>query len=125
MRTAINLAIIRKKRILLVKKNRTWIFPGGKPNSGEFDVDCLYRELKEELPDAKMVVEKYYGSFVGKTPYKEDNLEAIVYLGKLLTNFGKPSSEINDAKFIKDFEEYNLSDITKKIINSLKKDNYL
>ncbi len=125
MRKAINLAVIEDKHLLLVKKDKTWILPGGKPEFGESPFACLLREFKEELPDSRVYIGNYYHSFIGKTPYRGDNLEAKVYFGGLLGLPGEPSSEISDVRFIKNFEKYNLSDITNKIINSLKKDNYL
>ena len=99
--------------------------PGGKPGFGESHFACLLREFNEELPETGIFIGEYYGSFTGITPHKGDELETRVYFGNLLTNLGKPSSEINDVKFIKDFEKYNLSNISQKIVNSLKEDNYL
>lgn len=125
MRKAINLAVIENKKILLVKKNETWILPGGKPNyPEESDEAVLFREFNEELPKTKIEILSYYNSFIGKTPHKGDELEAKVYFGRV-SNLGKPSSEINDLKYMNNFNEYILSDITIKIVNSLKRDNYL
>lgn len=125
MRRAINLAVIEEGKLLLVKKNKTWIFPGGKPEPYENDLMCLNREFMQELSGTKIIVEKYYKSFIGKTPHSETDLEARVYFGKINGKFGNASAEISDRKFISDFENYNLSDITDKIVNSLKEDNYL
>jgi 8-oxo-dGTP pyrophosphatase MutT (NUDIX family) len=125
MRKAINLAVIENKKILLVKKNETWILPGGKPNYPEERDECvLFREFEEELPKTNIEILNYYKSFIGKTPYKGDELEAKVYFGRV-NNLGNPSSEISDVKYINYFSEYTLSDITIKIVNSLKRDNYL
>jgi len=125
MRNAINLAIITNKGILLVKKKQTWILPGGKPDfENESDEQVLNREFSEELPLTRIKINEFYKSISGITPHRGDELEAKVYFGKL-TGEIKPSSEINDAKYIKNFQDYNLSDITKKIIDSLIKDKYL
>lgn len=125
MRKAVNLAVICEGEILLVRKKDVWILPGGKPKKEESNLDCLVREFKEELSGTKIIINSYYKPFVGETPYKKDNLKAEVYFGKIKEKLGKPSSEIRDRRFVSDFEKYNLSDITEKIINSLIEDNYL
>ena len=125
MRKAINLAVIENKKMLLVKKNETWILPGGKPDyPEESDENVLFREFNEELPKTKIKILDYYKSFTGITPHKGDELETKVYFGEV-SNLGKPSSEINDVKYINDFYNYTLSNITIKIVKSLKEDNYL
>jgi 8-oxo-dGTP diphosphatase len=119
MRRAINLAVCEDEKILIVRKRNVWILPGGKPEEGEGDLECLEREIMEELGTG-MIMWTLYGSFTGKTPHKNDILEAIVYLGDF-----RPSREISEARFVNNPYDYNLSDITKEIIDSLKKDNYI
>jgi len=125
MRRAVNLIVIQKKRILLVRKGEVWILPGGKPEKDECDSECLKREMREELPRLKYFVNSYYGTFIGKTPHKKDYLEAAVYIGGLENNLMESSAEITDARFVDNFKKYNISDITKKIINSLIERGYL
>jgi 8-oxo-dGTP diphosphatase len=126
MRTAINSAIINSnKEILLVKKRDTWILPWGKPEAGEREIDCLQREVKEELNGATLANIIYYDDVVGTTPHKGDLLQAKVYFADLITDTLQASAEISEAKFTKDFDNYNLSDISSKIINLLKKDGKL
>ena len=124
MRKAINLAVIDDNKLLLVRKRKTWILPGGKPEGNESDKECLIREIGEELSGTIFVVCDYYKSFKGETPYKKDMLEAVVYFG-IIECLGIPFSEISEVRYINDFENYNLSDITRKIVDSLKLDRYL
>ena len=124
MRRAINLAAIHDGKLLLVKKKQVWILPGGKPEIGETDLECLTRELSEELPQLTTMNYVQYGSFVGITPHAGDMLEAIVFLGEVNGEI-KPSREISDAQWFGNFDGIFLSDITKKIIESLKRDKYL
>jgi len=49
MRIAIGAAIIEDGKILLVRKRQSWILPGGKPEPKESDIECLCREVSEEL----------------------------------------------------------------------------
>ena len=125
MKKAINLAVIEKKRLLLVKKKDVWILPGGKPKKEDKSYfDTLFREFSEELPGTGIFVGRYYGKFSDKTPHSHKDLTAKVYFGKV-ENLGYSSAEISDRKYISDFENYTLSKITEKIVESLKKDNYL
>lgn len=125
MRIAISAVIIRGNSILLVKKRNTWILPGGKPNKGESDIDCLVREItQEEIPGTGLTNFRFYKAFKGITPHRGDILLAKVYLADIQGEI-KPGAEIIDIKWVKDLEDYKLSDITQKIINHLRKEGYL
>ena len=54
MRKAISGLVIRDEKLLLVRKNETWILPGGKPEKKESEIECLCREFKEELPSVEI-----------------------------------------------------------------------
>src|SRR5271163_3944090 len=43
-------------RVLLVrrKRDRFWMFPGGRKRERETEKDCLKREIREELPELKL-----------------------------------------------------------------------
>jgi len=126
MRTAISLIVLTSEGLLLTKKKETWMLPGRKPLDGETDYDCLFREINEELVLSKeqISIGNYYKTFVGKTPHKGDLLENIVYFG-ILKGLIKPSNEILEAKYVKDFKNYKLSEITNRIVESLKQDKYI
>jgi len=125
MRKAISLIAIKDEKILLVRKKETWILPGGKPDSEENDIECLSRELSEELPELSAVGDfKLYKSFIGQTPHKGDVIEVITYFGKIQGEI-KTAMEISEALWINNFDNIKLSDITAKIINSLYEDKYL
>lgn len=125
MDMAINLAVIEKDGLLLVKKENVWILPGGKSEKKDkSDYETLIREFNEELPGTKIFLFSYYDTFIGKTPHSNRDLAAKVYFGKV-ENLGRASSEINDAKYIMDFENYNLSKIIQEIVLSLRRDRCL
>jgi len=124
MRKAINAVVIKEGSILLVRKKETWILPGGKPEAGESDTQCLLREIKEELPQLNIRDLKYFDAFVGTAPHKGDELRAEVYFAKADGEIS-PSAEINKAEWVEKPEEYNLSDITRKIVAALFQGGYL
>ncbi len=126
MRTAICAAIIKDGKLLLVRKKQTWILPGGKPNPKERDLECLFREIgKEELPRTKLCNIKHYKDFEGQTPHTGDILKAKVYFSEINGRLYPPAREISKSEWVNDFSKYNLSDITTKIVNSLRQDKYL
>lgn len=124
MRKVICAAIIRGKKILLVRKKETWILPGGKLEEKETDTQCLVRELNQELPKLTVTNFGFYRSFKGKTPHTGDVIEARVYFADAKGDI-KPNAEINAARWAKDPNKYRLSDLTKKIIGALRFDGLL
>jgi len=124
MRKAICVVIIENGHILLVQKRETWILPGGKPEAEESDIQCLLREIGEELPGLSLQNLKYLGAFPGITPHRGDELCAEVYLADV-TGAITPSAEINAARWVEKPEGYHLSDITRKIVLFLRQNGYL
>jgi len=50
------LLAIKRGKVLLVrrKRDRLWMFPGGRKRARESEKDCLRREISEELPKLKL-----------------------------------------------------------------------
>lgn len=124
MRKEICAAIIQHGYILLVRKKEIWVLPGGKPKTGEVDIQYLLREIRKELPMLNLQNLKHFDSFFGKAPHTGDKLRVKVYFAEAIGEI-IPGAEINRAKWTGDPEKYNLSGITQKIIFSLRQDGYL
>ena len=47
---------VKRGKVLLVrrKRDRLWMFPGGRKQARENAKDCLRREIKEELPELRL-----------------------------------------------------------------------
>ncbi len=125
MRTTINAAIISAKRLLLVQKSWTWILPGGKPEADEQDEDCLRRKVAEELSGTELENLSYYGEFDVMTPHTRDTLVAKVYFADINGDLGIPSREIRYRRWFRADDGHDLSDITSKVIESLRGEGYL
>jgi len=68
--------IIQGHNLLLVKgsdKYKEFWTPGGKLEAGESELECLKRELDEEI-NVKVVSAKFFGEYAEKAPYAENVL---------------------------------------------------
>lgn len=124
MRKVICAAIIQRSKILLVRKKKTWILPGGKPEENEDDLSCLVREFSQELPRLKLSNVRQYKAIPGIAPHKGDKILAIIYLADASGEI-TPSAEINASVWSDNPNELNLSDATRETIASLRQDGYL
>jgi len=125
MKTGIYAALIKNRKILLVRNKNLWILPGGNLNENENHLECLVREIKEELSGTEIIVNRYYNSFEGLTPHSQTPLKAFVYFVQLKGKLKEPSAEIFDRKFVTNSGYYEVSPVTKEIIDSLAKEGYL
>ncbi len=124
---------INKSRILLCRKIDIWDLPGGKPNKGESDLECLAREISlEEIPGTDFEVIRYYGKFTGLSPHKKQPTSAKTYRIKIkkLGRIPKKREDFNEIEEIrwvkgKNIGMYVLSETTSKAVYSLIKRGYL
>ncbi|MEK6947945.1 MAG: NUDIX domain-containing protein [Nanoarchaeota archaeon] len=125
MQRAAHAAIIKDGNILILLKKETWILPGGKIEDGESDIECLCRELGEELPDTNFTVGVFYKSFSGITPNTRREITTNVYFVKVEGEVKDAAAEIKERKWVNNTNNYPLADLTRMITDSLKKDGYL
>ena len=83
-------AIVRDNSLLLTRKRGTGTFisPGGKPLPGEDNLDCLARELREEL-NVAIGEPAYLGLFRGVAAFENQPIDMHVYLTDIV---GEPSA---------------------------------
>lgn len=122
---AVAVVIIRHGKILLVKnRNGWWVLPGGKMEQDESDMDCLLREISEELPKAKLRNIVFYGKFLDLTPTHGSPFELRIYHANM-EGTSKVGAEVSEAVWTLSPQDLCLPGATKKVIESLQKDNFL
>jgi len=129
MENVINGIFIENNKLLLVKKKKgsVWILPGGKIDNNESHYETLNREITiEELPGLEFKIGELYDYFKGISPNNKNKILVFPYFTERLSNKITPSAEIEEAKFILYHESnnYNISNVTKTIIESLHNDKY-
>ena len=100
----VGLLLVRGDRILLCRKNRDTsklILPGGRVEAGESDLECLTRELREELGDVALDRVEYLGTYEDRAslddPTVVKTLRIILYRGELI---GEPAPSAEIAELV-------------------------
>jgi 8-oxo-dGTP diphosphatase len=101
----VGLLVVREASILLCRKKHTTsllILPGGKPEPGESALDCLRREVAEELGPAVQVSSlRYLGTYsdiaAGSSPGQPRTVEIALYQGEL---HGTPEARSEVAEVV-------------------------
>src|SRR5215831_16205004 len=78
------LVATKKGRVLLVRRrrDRLWMFPGGRKREGENDRKCLRREIGEELPDLRLGPVKLWKEVKGKNRRSGRKMSDAIFLAK-------------------------------------------
>lgn len=126
----VSLAIFKDRKLLMARehKNQEVFYTiGGKRDGSETDVECLQREVKEELncgleSSSLIFLEQFEAPAYGK---ENTILRMRVYKGELVGS-PHPTSEIAElAYFDNSVERKHLTPIDKKIFPWLKKHGYI
>jgi 8-oxo-dGTP pyrophosphatase MutT (NUDIX family) len=86
----VGLLVLRDDRLLLCRKGRDTsklILPGGRIEAGESDLECLARELREELGDVSLEAVEYLGVYEDRAAFDDPlivkTLRIVLYRGRL------------------------------------------
>lgn len=88
--TVVCAIIIHNNKILAAKRSLNmphpgyWEFPGGKIEEGENDIECLHREIMEEL-NCEIIVEKRIQNF--ECNFKDKKIVLLPFICKLKNNY--------------------------------------
>lgn len=98
----VGVLILRGNRLLLCRKSRDTsklILPGGRIEAGESDLECLARELCEELGEVALRNVEYVGTYEDRAalddPTVVKTLRIALYRGDLV-GAPTPASEVTD-----------------------------
>jgi 8-oxo-dGTP pyrophosphatase MutT (NUDIX family) len=96
----VGLLVLRDDRLLLCRKGRDTsklILPGGRIEAGESDLECLAREVREELGDVSLEAVEYLGTYQDRAAFDDPSivktLRIVLYRGRL-RGHPTPSAEI-------------------------------
>ena len=96
----LGLLVLRDERLLLCRKGRDTsklILPGGRIEAGESDLECLAREVREELGDVSLETVEYLGTYQDRASFDDPSivktLRIVLYRGRL-RGHPTPSAEI-------------------------------
>lgn len=122
-RPIIGAVIIKNRKLLLVRKEDFWILPGGKPKSNENDLQCLLREVYEEL-QVKILRPIFFTTVEGTSPRKGYAIIVYVYTAEI---DGEPTanSEISELCWAGYKTKRNLSEATQRVLEILHNKGYL
>ena len=119
----VGLLAVRDRKILLCRKKHTTsllILPGGCREPGESAIDCLYRELREELGDVMVRAVELVGVYTDRAagpdtaPPKTVRIE--LYRGQLI---GEPVARSEIAELVWFGEQDDCSRLAPSIANKI------
>ena len=119
----VGVLIMRGDRLLLCRKNRDTsklILPGGRIEAGESDLECLARELREELGEVALRNVEYVGTYEDRAalddPTVVKTLRIALYRGDLV---GEPTPASEITGFVWFGPESDVAELTPIFVNRI------
>jgi 8-oxo-dGTP diphosphatase len=87
MAKSAKLVAVKRGKVLLVRRrrDRRWMFPGGRKRPRETEKDCLRREIKEELPKLKVGHLQLWKEVKTKNPVSGRKMSDAIFLARKAT----------------------------------------
>ncbi|HWZ40377.1 MAG TPA: NUDIX hydrolase [Bradyrhizobium sp.] len=81
------LVAAKRGRVLLVRRrrDRKWMFPGGRKRQNENDKDCIKREIREELPKLKLGRLRLWKEVKAKNRHSGRKMSDAIFIAKKAT----------------------------------------
>lgn len=125
MRRNVCLAIVYKRRLLLIKSRKTWVLPRKKQKPEELEIDCIFRIIKEIL-ELRLRDLMPLGKFNGKNFLQWSSIRDKIYVAKAEKEFFDNSfDQENGIKWIKNLDKHRISKRTRRIFWILKNEGCL
>lgn len=127
MQRSVCLAIIQKKKLLVIKKGNFWDLPGGKLKINELEIDFIFNEIRRKIPGLNLGNVEPYGYFNGKTLFRWNALKSKIYLLRTNQMIRLGNSEVRKIKWISNVnvDNHRLSKTTKIVFRLLRDEGYL
>ena len=79
----------KRGRVLLVRRrrDRLWMFPGGRRRGRETEKDCLRREIREELPKLKLGRLKLWKEVKSKNPRSGRKMNDAIFIASKASGY--------------------------------------
>lgn len=121
---AVGAICIRDGKILIVRDEKSgWLFPGGKLEKGESDLEGLKREVLEEI-GCRVDVGKFFGTFFDESRKHGRKVEVRMYFCELIGEV-KEGAEILEFSWTDFPEDYDLTGAAREIIEKLRENGVL
>ena len=119
----VGLLVLRDERLLLCRKGRDTsklILPGGRIEAGESDLECLAREVREELGDVSLETVEYLGTYQDRASFDDPSivktLRIVLYRGRLR---GRPTPSAEIAELVWFSPDSDRRDLTPILLNRI------
>lgn len=125
MQRSVCLAIIQKKKLLIIKKGNFWDLPGGKLEISELEIDFIFNEVRKEIPGINLENVEPYGCFNGKTLFRWNALKSKIYFLKTNQKIKLGNPKNRKIEWISNIDDYRLLKIARIVFRLLKDEGYL
>lgn len=115
-----NAVIVKGGKILVVRKGKHWILPGGKVEHGESLKGCLRREVSEELSGTSFFPKERIESIHSKSLSKEYEIIVTPFLGEVQGEVGNvtENDSIEESAWVTLSTTLNLSEATREVLKN-------